>query len=127
MLSERILCGLGQAQALVRRLDGLVESADCRVCGGEQLERLIIEAVQGGERVAEFLAERDGLIAGGYGYRYEGEGFRALAEATDGAMAIHRFFNGEAGGHLYTTSEAMKTELVGEGYVYEGILGYVFA
>lgn len=73
------------------------------------------------------VAERDGLIAGGYGYRYEGEGFRALAEATDGAMAIHRFFNGEAGGHLYTTSEAMKTELVGEGYVYEGILGYVFA
>jgi VCBS repeat-containing protein len=73
------------------------------------------------------VAERDGLIAGGYGYSYEGEGFRALSEAADGAMAVHRFFNGEAGGHLYTTSESMTTELVGEGYVYEGILGYVFA
>ena len=59
-------------------------------------------------------------------YQYEGESYISVDEVT--GEAIHRFFNSQTGGHLYTSSEIEKDNIISnlENFSYEGIGFYAY-
>ena len=68
---------------------------------------------------------------GNFGYKYEGVGFRILANQAEGTVALLRYWNSETTDHLYTTNqnEINVTEVgaIGNhGYRLEGQLGFCF-
>ena len=71
-------------------------------------------------------------MVGNHGYKYEGPGFRVLANQEEGAVALYRYWNPEVIDHFYTTNltEINVTDVgkVGNyGYKLEGVLGYCFS
>ena len=69
---------------------------------------------------------------GNYGYKYEGVGFRILANQVEGTKALLRYWKPESTDHLYTTNQneinVTKVGAVGNhGYKLEGQLGFCFA
>merc|ERR1711974_216796 len=68
---------------------------------------------------------------GNYGYKYEGVGFRILANQVEGTKALLRYWKPESTDHFYTTNqnEINVTDVgaVGNhGYKLEGHLGFCF-
>jgi hypothetical protein len=52
-------------------------------------------------------------------------GFVSVA-SVDGARPLHRLYHSGNGAHFYTASDTERDFAVGLGYVYEGIMGYVW-
>ena len=71
-------------------------------------------------------------LAGNHGYKYEGVGFRVLANQEEGTTALNRYWHADSTNHFYTTNlkEINVTDLgaVGNhGYKLEGTLGFCFS
>ena len=71
-------------------------------------------------------------LAGKYGYKYEGVGFRVLANQEEGTTALNRYWHADSTDHFYTTNlkEINVTDVgaVGNhGYKLEGTLGFCFS
>ena len=71
-------------------------------------------------------------MVGNHGYKYEGVGFRVLANQEEGTTALNRYWSADGTDHFYTTNlkEINVTEVgaVGNhGYKLEGQLGFCFA
>ena len=69
---------------------------------------------------------------GNYGYKYEGVGFRILANQVEGTKALLRYWKPQSTDHFYTTNQneinVTKVGAVGNhGYKLEGQLGFCFA
>lgn len=71
--------------------------------------------------------ERDVLLAHDFGYAYEGPSFQVYEQQVEGSIAMHRYFNAETADHYYTIHAEEHVDLIGSGYAYEGVLGYVLA
>ena len=82
----------------------------------------------GGHFFTADAAERDSVIANlGDIFRYEGVGFQADADGGEDLLAVHRFYNTVAGGHLFTTSEEERDHVTATlpQYDYEGVAYYM--
>jgi hypothetical protein len=68
--------------------------------------------------------ERDKVIAEWSAtYSYDGESYRVESQASDGALAVYRFYNVQNGSHFYTASEQERDTVVARWsntYQYEG-------
>jgi hypothetical protein len=76
-----------------------------------------------------FAPECDDLKSGTAGWQYEGLVFYVSSSDAAGAcpagtLAVYRLYNGGQGGapnHRYTTDPAVRTEMLGRGWVSEGL------
>ena len=71
-------------------------------------------------------------MTGNHGYKYEGVGFRVLANQEEGTKALNRYWHADSTDHFYTTNlkEINVTDVgaVGNhGYKLEGTLGFCFS
>lgn len=84
----------------------------------------------------QFFAECDGLRRGSSGWRYEGDVFYVESPDASGAcpgggVPVYRLYNAGQGGapnHRYTIDAAVRSEMLGRGWISEGLgtLGVIF-
>ena len=68
---------------------------------------------------------------GKYDYKFEGVGFRILANPVNGTTALSRYWNPDVTDHFYTTNYCEREgsnpyEVLPQGYKKEGTLGFCF-
>merc|ERR1711963_798379 len=64
-------------------------------------------------------------LTGNHGYKYEGVGFRVLANQEEGTTALNRYWHADSTNHFYTTNLKEMADAVGKyGYTREGTLGF---
>ncbi len=75
-------------------------------------------------------AEKDAVIAGAPGFRYEGIAFYSYPTPGDGTSPVYRFYNFRVGVHFYTNNEQEYRSVLANSsttYRYEGIAYHSFA